>query len=372
MRSINHQLIRHRFPCFKSIVTVCVSLASEGSRRNNWVALKSPLLLLILPLGGSSEASSILKKKKSKFLSPITGYSFKSRFEMGSLFRSEDMTLCQLFLQVESAYQSISELGELGLAQFRDLNPELNSFQRKFIGEVKRCDEIERRLRFLEKEIIKCNIPIFDKNTVENVPIPAAKELIPLELTFEKNENELLEVIKSQGELHKTLDELTELKFLLEKAQAFFDLVELTANPWSTDADQASTSTSNLGGGLSRRPTLGSVGDISVSTSSAPVGKRKKSIFGGGSRGIDFSRRFTQTASLQLCFVSGVIENTRLHTFERILWRVCRGNVFFRGCPIDVPLKSLDHNDEPVQKTVFFIFFQGEELRSRILKICEG
>lgn len=287
---------------------------------------------------------------------------------MGSLFRSEDMTLCQLFLQVESAYQSISELGELGLAQFRDLNPELNSFQRKFIGEVKRCDEMERRLRFLEKEIVKCNIPIFDKNTCDNIPIPASKELIQLELTFEKHENELLEVIKSQGDLHKTLNELTELKFLLEKAQAFFDLAELTANPW---ADGESSGVSDF----HRRPTLGgSVGD--VSTSNAPVVgaggvvvKRKKSIFG---KGLDFSRRFTVTGSLQLCFVSGVIENTRLHTFEKILWRVCRGNVFFRGCPIDVPLKSLDQNEADVNKTAFFIFFQGEELRTRILKICEG
>ena len=32
---------------------------------------------------------------------------------MGSLFRSEAMTLCQLFLQSEAAYACVSELGEL-------------------------------------------------------------------------------------------------------------------------------------------------------------------------------------------------------------------------------------------------------------------
>ena len=41
---------------------------------------------------------------------------------MGSLFRSEEMTLCQLFLQSEAAYACISELGELGLVQFRDVS----------------------------------------------------------------------------------------------------------------------------------------------------------------------------------------------------------------------------------------------------------
>ena len=44
--------------------------------------------------------------------------------EMGSLYRSEEMTLCQLFLQAEAAYACVSELGELGLVQFRDVSIE--------------------------------------------------------------------------------------------------------------------------------------------------------------------------------------------------------------------------------------------------------
>lgn len=42
---------------------------------------------------------------------------------MGSLFRSETLSLCQLFLQSEAAYNTIAELGELGLVQFRDVSP---------------------------------------------------------------------------------------------------------------------------------------------------------------------------------------------------------------------------------------------------------
>ena len=45
---------------------------------------------------------------------------------MGSLFRSEEMTLCQLFLQSEAAYACVSELGELGLVQFRDVSFTVN------------------------------------------------------------------------------------------------------------------------------------------------------------------------------------------------------------------------------------------------------
>lgn len=40
---------------------------------------------------------------------------------MGSLFRSEEMQLSQMFLHTDIAYMCISELGELGLVQFRDV-----------------------------------------------------------------------------------------------------------------------------------------------------------------------------------------------------------------------------------------------------------
>uniref|UniRef100_A0A3Q4FXG1 V-type proton ATPase subunit a n=1 Tax=Neolamprologus brichardi TaxID=32507 RepID=A0A3Q4FXG1_NEOBR len=66
---------------------------------------------------------------------------------MGSIFRSEEVCLVQLFLQSGSAYNCVSELGELGLVEFRDLNPNVNSFQRKFVSEVRRCEDLEKTFR---------------------------------------------------------------------------------------------------------------------------------------------------------------------------------------------------------------------------------
>ena len=39
-------------------------------------------------------------------------------------------------------------------------------------------------------------------------------------------------------------------------------------------------------------------------------------------------------------FVAGVISRERIPTFERMLWRVCRGNVFLKQADIEEPLED--------------------------------
>ena len=39
-------------------------------------------------------------------------------------------------------------------------------------------------------------------------------------------------------------------------------------------------------------------------------------------------------------FVTGVIARERMATFERVLWRACRGNVFLRQAEIEEPLED--------------------------------
>ncbi|XP_035657613.1 V-type proton ATPase 116 kDa subunit a1-like isoform X7 [Branchiostoma floridae] len=239
---------------------------------------------------------------------------------MGSLFRSEEMTLAQLFLQSEAAYACVSELGELGLVQFRDLNPDVNAFQRKFVNEVRRCDEMERKLRFLEKEIRKAGIPIVD--TGENPDAPPPREMIDLEATFEKLENEMKEVNTNQEALKRNFLELTELKHILRKTQSFFEEMQ----------------------------------DPALAEESHAL------LLGDEERG---------GQPMRLGFVAGVINRERLPTFERMLWRACRGNVFLRQTEIETPLEDPVTGDQ-VHKCVFIIFFQGDQLKSRVKKICEG
>ena len=81
----------------------------------------------------------------------------------------------------------------LGLAQFVDLNPDVSAFQRQFVGEVKRCEEMERKLRYVETEIVKEKITITDECEA-NIPAPAPREMFELEASLTTIETNLREV----------------------------------------------------------------------------------------------------------------------------------------------------------------------------------
>ncbi|KAJ1676163.1 H(+)-transporting V0 sector ATPase subunit a, partial [Spiromyces aspiralis] len=70
--------------------------------------------------------------------------------------------------------------------------------------------------------------------------------------------------------------------------------------------------------------------------------------------------------------VAGVILRSRLATFERVLWRSLRGNLFFNAVDIEEDTIDLDVADEPVPKSVFVVFTHGGALRERVEKIAES
>ncbi|CAG9807940.1 unnamed protein product [Chironomus riparius] len=279
---------------------------------------------------------------------------------MGSLFRSEEMTLCQLFLQSEAAYACVSELGELGLVQFRDLNPDINAFQRKFVNEVRRCDEMERKLRYLEKEIKKDGIPMLD--TGENPEAPQPREMIDLEATFEKLENELREVNQNAEALKRNYLELTELKHILRKTQVFFD--ETASEYHEILANRHSQLTTTFSSRPFKYENLRVKFLNRCQMADSHREEEQLNLLEDGPRG-------QQQQNLKLGFVAGVILRERLPAFERMLWRACRGNVFLRQAMIEAPLEDPSNGDN-VYKSVFIIFFQGDQLKTRVKKICEG
>uniref|UniRef100_A0A4W5PBF6 V-type proton ATPase subunit a n=1 Tax=Hucho hucho TaxID=62062 RepID=A0A4W5PBF6_9TELE len=212
---------------------------------------------------------------------------------MGSMFRSEEVCLVQLFLQSGSAYNCVSELGELGLVEFRDLNPNVNSFQRKFVGEVRRCEE-------LEKTFCKC----LDLS----VSAPKTRPLIKAILMQENDPRDLLTIEEESERLARELKEVSR----------------------NRDSLRAQMTQSEL-----HHPD--------------PLPQR--------------------TTTTVWIFVAGVVHPWKVPSFERLLWRACRGYIIVDFREMEEQLENPDTGE--MQWKVFLISYWGDQIGQKVKKICD-
>uniref|UniRef100_A0A4W5P6Q5 V-type proton ATPase subunit a n=1 Tax=Hucho hucho TaxID=62062 RepID=A0A4W5P6Q5_9TELE len=244
---------------------------------------------------------------------------------MGSVFRSEEMCLVQLFLQSGSAYDCISELGEMGLVEFRDLNPSVNSFQRRFVSEIKRCEEMERILGYLLREIRKANIAMPEDDEICPVA-PPPKHVLEIMEQLQRLEVELSEVARNKEKLQRNLLELTEYTHMLRITRTFVHSRSRALGPQYEEFQ-------------------------SIESDSA------------GCTGM-------QRLGAKLGFVSGLIHRVKVEAFERMLWRVCKGYTILSYAELGESLADLD-TGEISTNVVFLISFWGDQIGQKVQKICD-
>jgi len=135
------------------------------------------------------------------------------------LFRSEEMQLIQIIVPAEAAHATVTALAEVGLVQFRDLNPDRSAFHRTYANQVKRCDEMLRKLRFFGEQTHKAGLVNVPRSDLED---RSGTDLDELEHKMDLLEGELLSITKNTDSLKKAHSELVELQLVLEKAGGFF------------------------------------------------------------------------------------------------------------------------------------------------------
>jgi V-type H+-transporting ATPase subunit a len=119
------------------------------------------------------------------------------------------MTYVSLIVSEEAAPICIRELGVMGCIQFSDLNPDLTPFQRRYVAYIKRCDEIERKIRYVHGEVKKIGVPVQPAGSVEGFienfqsqeASTGAYLLESLESKLESYESQLLELNKFNNKL---------------------------------------------------------------------------------------------------------------------------------------------------------------------------
>ncbi|XP_020237322.1 V-type proton ATPase subunit a3 [Cajanus cajan] len=246
------------------------------------------------------------------------------------LLRSEPMQLVQLIIPIEAAHRSISYLGDLGLFQFKDLNADKSPFQRTYAAQIKRCGEMARRLRLFKEQMMKAGVSPSPRLTRDR-----DDDLESLEVKLQELEAELLEINANNEKLQHTYNELLEYKLVVEKVGEFF----------------------------------------SSARSNAVAHQRDLEVYAGAEGSLDspllLEQEETTTKQVKLGFICGLVPREKSIPFERIIFRATRGNVFLKQTVVEHPV--LDPlSGEKVHKNVFVVFYSGERVKSKILKICDA
>ena len=157
-------------------------------------------------------------------------------------------------------------------------------------------------------------------------------------------EEEVLQINKNEEVLNRNYGELCELKSVLHETEKFFETAEAITGELIVPIDEEDPSTQPL---------------------------IKKSAAAGSEDPSDLETRERGARAKGMGFVTGVIDKSKVPSFERVMWRALRGNLFMKYSEIEEPFTNLATN-ERVEKSVFIVFGHGQNVLSKVRQICDS
>ncbi|GJQ11772.1 hypothetical protein GpartN1_g3563.t1 [Galdieria partita] len=247
---------------------------------------------------------------------------------MTSLFRSVEMVKVRLFIDRSAARATLEEIGEHGILQLEDLNQNKSEFQRSFSNDIRKCLEMQRKLRALEINVGEC----FPTRSLNNESV-SREELNAISLDeLDRHLSNLEETVEEMNMHWKSLN-----SHRLQLLEHHYVLV--------------------LGSHLFRPGYLSLMSEEGSHTNGV-VGKLNPNY-----TPVDIESPF-------LRLIAGVISLEALPVFQRLVFRVARGNCLCRFSEIEETFHD-EEKKENVRNSVFVIFCPGKELGRKIQKLCE-
>ena len=257
-----------------------------------------------------------------------------------------------MIVQADAASETVEELGEAGTVMFCDLNEGATAFKRNFVTQMRDCDQVERCLRYISEKVAawRADLPADADEYGESSALhgPSGVERLPssfgeLRTSLREIDSDLKQLDVSEVQLATNYSHLIELSHVLQKCDDIFSEArhsESTVVPRSLSvADLAAA-----GGAPASAEPLPHAPRVSASPSGSTHGGASffPSAPGGG---IDLEgglRSHASTAGLTLSgnaetrlgYIAGVVSRARLSSFERVVFRATRGNMYLRHADI--------------------------------------
>ena len=113
------------------------------------------------------------------------------------ILRSEDMTLYEITIPKDNSWDIMNELGNLNSLHFLDLNKEEQVFNLQYAPFIRRCEEIEKKIEFIEDECQRHKVPMKHPKSVDDflnkLNIMRRNKKKASNLFFEEIENDINE-----------------------------------------------------------------------------------------------------------------------------------------------------------------------------------
>ena len=140
------------------------------------------------------------------------------------------MRLFELKVPKDNAWEIMNELGKLNSLHLIDLNKDEQVFNRTFANTIRRCDEAERRIKYIVKECENYGVNVQKPKKVEDFldrldEVLQARGKAPstlfeeYEQVLHEKEEFLQQQTKYYKETHDNLNYLQEYKHALGKAR---------------------------------------------------------------------------------------------------------------------------------------------------------
>ncbi|KAG0679556.1 H(+)-transporting V0 sector ATPase subunit a [Pichia californica] len=289
----------------------------------------------------------------------------------------------QFYIPSEVARDCIAILGDMGNVQFKDMNNDINSFQRAFVKEIRNYDQCERKINYLSNIIKKQNINIPKQSFDHLVKLPSvdyhqfennieshlsSSQLDSLIEALDNYESHIKQMSDTQDDLLKRKHELFQHRMVLQNTRRFFDVrlsLELDdgdsvfnqvrlSHDSGADSFMISDDDDNDDNNNNNNDILLESGNRNNNSNIIPTGPNELNVLGS-----------------TMNFISGIIDTDKFLILEKICWRTLRGNLYINHVPLNEPIADVN-SDELSFKSIFLIFTHGDSLINKCKKIIES